>query len=112
MSPVETLTTFGRPRRGLPPRRHPGEHPMFRLDALRPWLRALSGNRRPRPAARLGVEGLEDRLAPALVILNTTNLTTSGDGDNDDKAFYGNKFTASVVDGVAQFRFAGDLDLS
>jgi hypothetical protein len=54
---------------------------------------------------------LEDRLVPSQVTMNTDTLTISGDGDNNDHAFYGVPFTASVVDGVAQFRIAGDLNV-
>src|SRR5947209_18911908 len=68
--------------------------------------RARSRSEKPRRPTRPMLELLETRLAPATVTINTDQLTISGDGDNSDHAFYGTAFTASFVNGVAQFRFA------
>ncbi len=44
-------------------------------------------------------------------VIDTSNLTVTGDGDGDPNAAYGVPFTASISDGVASFYIAGDFNL-
>src|SRR5579884_1601559 len=63
--------------------------------------------RRRRPPVRLCLEVLENRLSPA-ILLDPNQLTIAG----SSSVFHGTPFTAALVDGVAQFKVAGDLSLA
>jgi hypothetical protein len=87
--------------------------------SLLSWLngskatRRVSPKRRPARRSALGIERLEDRLVPA-VIINGVNAdpdlwSISGDGDGDDRAFFGTPFVTAVVSSVPTFYMAGNV---
>jgi hypothetical protein len=45
----------------------------------------------------------------AVIVIDSTNLTISGDGDGDDQQFKGVPFAAAVEDGIACFYIRGDI---
>ncbi len=61
-------------------------------------------------SSRPQLERLEQRIGPAVVTINTTNLTVTG-ADTTSNTFYGVPYEASVVNGVAQFAIEGDLNV-
>src|SRR5262249_43230889 len=54
---------------------------------------------------------LLDGTAARTVVIDSDNLTVTGDGDGDPHKFYGQPFTASVNGGIAQFVIPGDLHI-
>ncbi|MHC5539758.1 hypothetical protein ACYOEI_16185, partial [Singulisphaera rosea] len=47
----------------------------------------------------------------ATVVIDTTNFTVTGDGDDNPHEIFGQAFTARVVNGVAEFIVQGDLSV-
>lgn len=43
------------------------------------------------------------------IVINSTDLTISGDGDDNDQQFKGVPFLATVQDGIARFHLQGDM---
>jgi len=72
-----------------------------------------SSQRQRQKSRPLALLQLEERLAPSTITIDTLRLTTARAGDNswNQHAFYGGPFAASVVNNVAQFRIAGDLNV-
>ncbi|MBL8793928.1 MAG: hypothetical protein JNM56_08485 [Planctomycetia bacterium] len=69
-----------------------------------------------RRSVKLSVEQLEDRLAPAVVFsvpdfFDQDTWTVTGDGDGDDKAFFGTPFTPSFLGLAPTFTFDGNVSV-
>src|SRR5262245_43455704 len=83
------------------------------------WLNGAKTPRRNSPSRRptrrnaLAIERLEDRLTPAVIIDGFNNDPTlwsiSGDGDNNDRAFFGTPFVTTMVNDVPTFYVAGSV---
>ena len=59
---------------------------------------------------KLRLEMLEDRAVPAIVTVNTTNLTITGD-DGNANTMYNVPFTAAISGGIATFYIRGNLNV-